>query len=331
MRLLGQILILTSLFAVNGSVASESPADWRKKIDQFVVQQTHKHGFDKTFLEDVFSNVRYQKAVIDAISRPAEQVLEWKDYRKIFLTEQRINEGKAFIQRHKENLLQAQQEFGVPPQVVAAIIGVETFYGRYRGKYKVLDALATLAFAYPRRGKFFRSELEQFLLLTREQKFTAANVLGSYAGAMGYGQFIPSSYRHYAIDFDGDQVADLLNNEADAIGSVANYLHLHGWKKGTSVVAPANLSQNALRQIPVPRHLKLSQDIGGLLKGGVEFEYLPGTPPAARLLRLVTEKGPEYWVAFKNFYVLTRYNHSSLYAMAVYQLSVTLREESGPL
>lgn len=230
---------------------------------------------------------RHQPRIIELISTPAERTLKWHEYRAIFIKPERVQQGVAFLQEHQEAFERAQTETGVPREVIAAIIGVETWYGRYLGGHRVLDALATLAFDYPPRSKFFRGELEQFFLMVREQGFDPTELKGSYAGAMGYGQFIASSYRHYAVDFDGDDVADIFHNPVDAIGSVANYFEEHHWRPG----APVAIRLDDDIQVPdrlMTQELKPRFTVSDFRNAGVEVpESLEGDVPA----RIIRGKG----------------------------------------
>jgi membrane-bound lytic murein transglycosylase B len=227
-------IVCTVVLLVGSLARADTEYASRPEVQTFVGELVTAEGFSRAELLDVFREAKFQQSIVDAISKPAEKVLTWKEYQDIFLTEKRVEEGARFMSEHGATLARAEQAFGVPAAIVAAIIGVETMYGRYRGNYRVIDALSTLAFDYPPRAKFFRGELKQFLLLAREEKQSATEAKGSYAGAMGYGQFIPSSYRAYAIDFDGDGLRDIWQNPTDAIGSVANYLAKHGWVEGGS-------------------------------------------------------------------------------------------------
>jgi membrane-bound lytic murein transglycosylase B len=294
----------------------------------FIDELVAGDGFEREALEALFAEAERQESILDAIARPAEKTKPWHEYRDIFLTDRRTDEGIAFLAEHGDTLAAAEAESGVPAAVIAAVLGVETYYGRITGSYAVIDALSTLAFDYPPRSPFFRRELRHFLLLAREQGLDPASLEGSYAGAMGYGQFMPSSYRSYAVDFDGDGLADIWNNPADAIGSVANYLARHGWRPGEPVAAQATLAQ------PVPEDwfddgLDAERTVAELGAGGlVAARELPADAPALALA-LEGDDGPEYWIGLPNFYVITRYNRSALYAMAVYQLSERLREGQG--
>lgn len=295
---------------------------------EFIAEMAQRYGFEHSRVEALLAAAQRRESILESISRPAEKTLEWHQYRKIFMRPERIDQGVEFLEEHREAFERAEKEYGVPASVVAAIIGVETWYGTYKGKYRVLDALATLAFDYPPRSRFFRSELAQYLLMTREQGFDPRELTGSYAGAMGYGQFISSSYRHYAIDFDGDGVADILNNPVDAIGSVANYFRAHRWKPGQPVAEPV------ANRLPVDSplltgELKPSLTVRDYQKAGLEPEAELSGDARARAIRLVGEDGPELWLTYHNFYVITRYNHSHLYAMAVHQLAGALESRAS--
>jgi membrane-bound lytic murein transglycosylase B len=291
----------------------------REEVSLFISEMVEE-GFDATALRQEFAAARYQQSIVDAIFRPAEKTLTWDGYQDIFLTERRVRGGVEFIQLHHAAFEAAEAKYGVPIPLIASIIGVETYYGRITGKYRVIDSLSTLAFDYPPRAKFFRSELKEFLRLTREENQSIQAPLGSYAGAMGYGQFISSSYRHYAVDFDGDGRRDIWNNPVDAIGSVANYLARHGWRAGDVVTVPAQLEQETTEEI-FNVSLKPNQSISELSKLGVLATLPIEGDQQVSAMRLEGKEGAEYWLGFNNFYVITRYNHSKLYAMAVFQLS----------
>lgn len=291
----------------------------------FIDEMVSKYAFDEQWLNEKLADAEKKDSIIKAMTRPAEKVLEWKGYRKIFITQDRISRGHSFLKEHKETFDRMEAKYGVPREVVAAIIGVETRYGRNKGNYRVVDALATLAFDYPPRSKFFRSELENYFLLTREQGFDPMALKGSYAGAMGYGQFIPSSYRHYAIDFDDDGVADILSNPVDAIGSVANYFIEHKWKAGEPVASPVKVSGNAWKKL-VKKSLKHTHTVEDYTKNGVRLEAGYDPKAKARLMVLEGAEGTEYWLSLRNFYAITRYNHSEMYALAVFQLSEALKK-----
>jgi membrane-bound lytic murein transglycosylase B len=296
------------------------------KVPVFIDDMVKINGFDRDRLTLIFSQAEKKDSILKAISRPAEKRLEWKSYRKIFLTTSRIQQGKEFINTYQKDLDRAEKVFGVPKYIIAAIIGVETRYGRHAGSYRVIDSLSTLAFDYPPRSSFFKKQLAQFLLLSREQQLDVLSVKGSYAGAMGYGQFIPSSYRHYAVDFSGDKHADIINNVPDAIGSVANYFKMHKWQKGEPVAFTAIIKSKTVPSDLLSKNLKPSLSIQELNLKGISSSVSLSPETKAKLLVLKGDKGDEYWLALNNFYVITRYNHSPLYAMAVFQLSEAIKK-----
>lgn len=286
----------------------------------FEAKMIREHGFKAGELRELFGKAERKDAILEAIARPAEKRLTWGEYRRIFITPARIDGGVAFWRENHELLAAAAKRFGVDPEIVVAIIGVETRYGGNMGSYRVIDALATLAFDYPPRSAFFGGELEQFLVMAREQGFDALQLKGSYAGAMGMGQFIPSSFRAYAVDFDGDGRADIWNNRADAIGSVANYFSRHGWTTGGHVVDRAS-AVGAVAKDRMNPGLEPNTPVAEL--PGLGLSPRTALPAAERVLPLMLEsdEGTEYWLGRHNFYVITRYNRSPLYAMAVHQLS----------
>lgn len=294
-------------------------------VKKFITEMHDRHQFDSTELTRLFNQTQKRQDILDAISRPAERK-PWYEYRPIFLTQSRIDGGVSFWEQHADILSKAEKEYGVDASVIVAIVGVETRYGGNTGSYRVMDALSTLAFAYPPRSKFFRKELEEFLLLSREEHVDLDKARGSYAGAMGLGQFIPSSYRNYAVDMDRDGKRDLWNSMEDILGSVANYLHRHGWQLGQTVATRATVKQPPTPAL-LDEGLKPSRTAGYFNKLGITPETpLAATTPTA-LLSLESGKSPEYWLTQNNFYVITRYNRSPLYAMAVYQLSQEIRDE----
>ncbi|MFT7218993.1 MAG: membrane-bound lytic murein transglycosylase B [Candidatus Azotimanducaceae bacterium] len=336
MRLLPNIVLIFSLLVTAAAPCLASSADGperpaysdREEVKALVRELVQDSGFNEAELLSIFGQAVYKQHIIDAISRPAERTLNWAEYQDIFLTERRAKSGIAFMHEHHKALLRAQEVYGVPPVLVTAIIGVETMYGRIAGNYRVLDALSTLAFDYPPRSKFFRRELKQFILLAREENQVITELKGSYAGAMGLGQFIPSSYRHYAVDFDGDGFRDIWNNPTDAIGSVANYLSVHGWRPGAAVtlaVDGESLPQDIFNVSLKPSQSMSNMRALGLAATSVEVDGDARISP----MRLEGKAGNEYWLGLQNFYVITRYNHSKLYAMAVFQLSESLRLGSG--
>lgn len=295
----------------------------RPELRGFIADMARRHGFDPAQLENWFQQARVRDDIIAAISRPAESK-PWYEYRPLFLQPARIEGGVAFWNEHAALLDKAEKVYGVPPQIITAILGVETRYGSRQGSYRVMDSLVTLAFNYPPRAAFFRSELEQYLLLTREEGIDPLSLTGSYAGAMGQAQFISSSFRRYAVDFDGDGKRDLWHDDADAIGSVGNYFKKQGWERGGAVAVPATVSGTDYAAL-VARGLKPNARVAEMKRRGVTpQETLPDDTLAA-LIALEQKDGNEYWLGMQNFYVITRYNRSPLYAMAVYQLSEAIR------
>ncbi|MFP3873162.1 MAG: lytic murein transglycosylase B [Thiohalophilus sp.] len=289
------------------------------QLQSFIQEMSEQHEFDSNRLQTLFENARLHQSILDAISRPAESK-PWHEYRPIFVTRERTRGGVRFWRQNHAALQRAEEKFGVPPQIITAIIGVETRYGQHAGRYSVLDALATLAFAYPPRSSFFRKELKEYLLMTREEELDPLEQKGSYAGAMGMPQFISSSFRNYAIDFDGDGKRDLWDNPEDVIGSVAHYFHKHRWKPGQPIAHKVKVHGTKYSKL-ISDDLRPRFTQQELLDNGV---ILPRDIPRdikGTLIELETEDGPEYWVTWHNFYVISRYNHSALYAMAAYQLS----------
>lgn len=312
---------LCLVFVLGGAPAAgaqqPSPIAAHPAAADFIAEMADRHGFEPEPLQALFDQAELRPSVIARISRPAE-ALPWHSYRKIFLTDARSEAGAGFWAAHADTLAAAEARFGVAAETIVAIIGVETYFGRHTGTDLVLESLATLAFDYPPRAGFFRGELEQLLLLCRDEGFDPAALQGSYAGAMGLPQFIPSSYRRLAIDFDGDSQRDLFHSPADAIGSVANYLARSGWQPGESVAVPARVQGNAHGEL-LQQGLKPSVTLAELRGLGVS-PASPANASKAALLTLEAEQGREFWLGFNNFYAITRYNRSPLYAMAVRDL-----------
>jgi membrane-bound lytic murein transglycosylase B len=298
------------------------------QVARFVGEMTRDYGFAGEQLMGVFREVERKQAILDAISRPAERVKPWREYRPMFLTDARIARGVDFWRQNQAALARAEREYGVPAQVIVAIIGVETFFGRNTGNYRVIDALSTLGFDYPPRAEFFRKELREFLLMARAEQLDPLLLKGSYAGAMGLPQFMPSSFRAYAVDFDGDGHINLWTDPADAIGSVANYFKQHGWVAGQGVVSLASVRGERVDEglSPGIEPVKTVGELRALGWSGHDAlrDDLPVTA-----FRLDGANGPEYWMGLKNFYAITRYNRSVMYAMAVHQLSEALVQARG--
>jgi membrane-bound lytic murein transglycosylase B len=310
------------------AASSSAPPSYAKRDDvrQFIAAMVQRHGFTKKQLESVFSRVQAQPAVLKSMTLAPESSRAWQNYRAIFVNAQRIEAGVRFWNRHAPALERASAEFGVPEEVVLGIIGVETTYGRNMGSYRVIDALTTLAFDSPNRGEFFRSQLESYLLYTRETKTDVFRMKGSYAGAIGIPQFMPGSYRQYAIDYDGDGRKDLADSPADAIGSVANFLREHGWQRGQAAAVPAAVDGAAARLL-VDSGFKPLYRAADLPSFGVKPSRDLGDDTLCALIELESPGQPsEYWVGLQNFYVLTRYNRASFYGIAVLELGRAVKE-----
>lgn len=305
----------------------------RPELNTLIKELKEEHEFKEQELRALFAKANRQESIIKAMKRPAEKTKTWAEYRKIFITPKSVKNGKAFWEKHSAAIKEASECYGVPEEIIVAIIGVETRYGQNRGSYRVLDALSTLAFDYPPRSDFFYKELRQFVILTRETGIDATSVKGSYAGAMGYPQFIPSSYRNFAVDFDKNGTIDLVSSPTDAIGSVANYFKVHGWMSEQPVVVPAQREQGKKASKAsdvsdlVNRSLKPDVALTEIESRGFSIgneESQPFKDKKGTFMELEGQNGTEHWVGLHNFYVITRYNHSRLYAMAVYQLSKEL-------
>ena len=316
------ILLLVSLACSLSAAAQAVNSSARAAfIDKMVAQ----HKFDRAAITALLDEAVIDKTILDTMARPAERVVPWFEYRKIFLTEERIAAGVRFWGEHADTIQQVAERYGVAPEMIVAIVGIETYFGTRMGRYRVLDALATLAFAYPPRAEFFTSELESFLLLTREESVDPKVALGSYAGAMGAGQFIPSSYRAYAVDADADGKRDLWSNWNDALGSVANYFAEHNWKAGEPVMERAIRPESFTGPEPSNK-LTLDGTVGSVTKMGYVFTTtLPTDAPAAPYSYEAEGGGSEYWIGYHNFTVVTRYNRSTKYALAAFQLSEAIR------
>lgn len=316
---------LTALFLLSVS-AHATPKKYTREVKEFIETMAEKHGFEKQSLAALMSKAKYSQEVIDSMERPYE-AKPWHIYRPLFITEDRIKNGIAFWNANAKLLQKAERIYGVPPQIIVATIGVETKYGQFMGKHLVLDALTTLAFTYPKRQRLFRNQLEAYMLLLSEEDIDPEKTLGSYAGAIGKPQFMPGSYRAYAVDFDGDGRRDLLNNTADAIGSVANYYQVHGWRKGGIVATPAKVNGKEDYREHLNSQLKPTTTIAELGEAGVKASPLIPVLTRCNLIQFDAGKSKEYWLGFHNFYVITRYNHNNQYAMAVYQLSQKILDQ----
>lgn len=324
--------VLAGVLAAAGTTASAGqPADFVAEQKAFAAEMARKHGWEA---EDVLGQVargRYSQPIIDAMERPFE-AQPWHKYRRLFVTPERIAGGVRFWRDNADLLESVRAAYGVPPELIVAIIGVETNYGANLGKHRALDALSTLAFAYPKRASFFRGELEALLLLARDEDVDPQAALGSYAGALGKPQFIPSSYRAYAVDFDRDGKRDLWSSNEDVAGSVANYFVRHGWRRDGAVAFPAEVPSGREPpglEVAVKKPLKPNTTTAALRVAGVDWRGAVESDASAALIRLDGPDGDLYWVGFDNFYVITRYNHSNLYAMAVFELGEAVRAAYG--
>ena len=326
---LSRALLAAWLLFIGGtfSTLAQAPGKIKLKpeVEKFIAQMVQEHQLDGPALRQMFSQLKSNDGVVKAINAPATSK-PWFEFKNIFVTPTRTSGGVDFWNANAEQLKRAREIYGVPEEIIVAIIGVETIYGKRTGSFRVIDALYTLAFEMPERANYFRGELEQFLLLTRENGLDPTTVKGSFAGAIGMPQFMPTSFRRFAVDFDSDGKINLWENVPDVIGSVANYLHFFGWVAGQPVVVPARISGTDYKDI-VEKGFKPHLTLAQMLPKGVEpTDPLPADLVAG-LFALDLEQGPDYWLAFNNFYVITRYNRSKNYAMAVYQLAIAIARE----
>ncbi|THF65754.1 lytic murein transglycosylase B [Pseudothauera nasutitermitis] len=327
-RCLSRLLLVLAALPLSASASSFVQRD---EAREFVREMHATHGFDDAELLALLDRARHQPRVIELIRPPSTPgARSWQRYRARFLDDTRINGGLAFWRAHADTIRRASEQYGVAEEIIVAIIGVETLYGRHTGNFETLSALATLAFDYPPRAPLFRRELENLLLLAREQGRDPFSYYGSYAGALGFPQFLPSSVRAYAVDFDGDGRIDFDASPADAIGSVANYLHVHGWLPGQPVAHRARLAPELDPQALIDAGIDPSLSPEGLAAAGVVRLNGEAAAETATLVDLPTPGAEtEYWLGYRNFYVITRYNRSSFYAMSVFQLAEALRHGYG--
>lgn len=326
MRQLGILFIaLVTLF--NSSIVSADEALLKRKdVHQFMNKMVRQHHFDRKQLVAIMREAKYQPQIIESMEKPFEKKT-WDVYKALFLTPDRVQAGVDFWKANQKALERAEKEYGVPANIIVAIVGVETLYGKHQGNYRVLDALTTLAFHYPKRADFFTKELGEYLLLCRERGVPANQYMGSYAGAMGKPQFMPSSYRFYAVDFTGNGQRDLMNDDSDVIGSVANYFHKHGWRMHEGVAQLAKVSGNAYKKLATNTKVP-GYEFKRLVAAGVKpVSNVINHPRKAGLIELTTDSGEEYWVAYPNFYVITHYNTSPQYALVVYIFSQQLSKK----
>ncbi len=309
------------------STLAQAPAKVKLKpeVEKFIGQMVQQHQFDEGALRQILAQLKTNDGVVKAINAPATSK-PWYEFRNIFVTPTRTSAGVVFWNDNAEQLKRARDTYGVPEEIIVAIIGVESIYGKRTGSFRVVDALYTLAFEMPERAAYFRGEMEQFLLLTRENGMDPATVKGSFAGAIGMPQFMPTSYRRFAVDFDSDGKINLWENLPDIIGSVANYLHHFGWVADQPIVVPARLSGAEYKEI-VDKGFKPHLTLAQMLPKGVEPTETVPSELVAGLFTMEIEQGQEYWLAFNNFYVITRYNRSKNYALAVFQLANAIARE----
>lgn len=318
MKSLVKLLCCLSLLGYSlASVAADSPL-----IDNFTEEMVAKHGFNRAQLQQWFAQAKILNTVLKltAPSTKKGKPRPWYLYRKNFVTQLHIDAGTEFWEEHAEALQRAERTYGVPASIILAILGVETIYGRQMGNFRIMDVLTTLGFYHPTRSEYFRTELEHLLLLSRDAKINPFEIRSSYAGAMGMSQFMPSSYRQYAVDFDGDGKINLWNNADDAIGSVANYFHQFGWQPGQTIIAPTAVRPEAIETL-VALDVKPERNLRELREMGVLYNGNETDDTLGTIVELEFEQGMSYWLAFQNFYVITRYNHSKRYAMSVYELA----------
>jgi membrane-bound lytic murein transglycosylase B len=326
MRFLSSVIMSLLILLSSWVVHADNALVKRQDVQRFIHQMVSQHHFDKNQLIAILKNAQYQPQIIESMEKPYEKKT-WDVYKNLFLKPERVQAGIAFWQANQKALDRAEREYGVPANIIVAIIGVETLYGKFQGNYRVLDALTTLAFYYPKRSPYFTKELAEYLLLCREQQVPATHFTGSYAGAIGKPQFMPSSYRFYAVDFTGNGKRDLINDDEDAIGSVANYFHKHGWTLNSEVAQPAHIKGFAYQRIRTNTRSP-SYGLQHLMAAGIKPNSpIAGHPQRAGLIELTTPQGPEYWLAYPNFYVITRYNSSPQYALVVYLFAQQLHNQ----
>lgn len=322
-----RLLLVSVLFVVelitNTSFANDALLR-KQDVQEFINTMVKEEGFQRAQLTATLKMATFQPKIIESMEKPYEKK-NWDVYSALFLTPERVEKGIEFWQNNQNTLQKAQKKFGVPASIIVAILGVETMYGERQGNYRVLDALTTLAFYYPKRAQFFKKELKEYLLLCREHDVPATTYFGSYAGAIGKPQFMPSSYRFYAIDFTGNGQRDLIHENKDVIASVANYFHKHGWKTNEHVAQPARVKGLAYQKINTNARTA-AYDVARLKTAGITPLDAKGKyPKKAGLIELETENGPKFWLTYPNFYVITRYNTSPQYALVVYLLSQKLQ------
>lgn len=321
-------IFITVLFCYLAVPSLFGQAD-QAKVDAFVSKYASSRGVSEAEVREIIDQAVFQSSIVEKVNRPAEKTMTWSRYRNIFMKEERIEAGLAFWETHEAALSQVSEDTGVPAHIILGILGVETYFGRNKGSYKVLDALYTISFGIPRRSSYFTKELGEFLDLAKAEDLDPLQVEGGYAGAMGYSQFMPSSYRVYAKSFDLGGTRDLMNSPEDAIASVANYLKVHRWKADQMVAIPAVANRDA--NPPAKFSSKAKYDVAHYQNLGFNPEWELTPTRKVSLLEFQLDEGNEYWFGLYNFYVITRYNHSSMYALVVYQLGEAIKKKRGGL
>lgn len=314
-------LFLLTLLCVTQSAMADYRFVHRKDVQAFINNMVTKYNFDRRDLDKLFSQVKYHEIVLKHVKQPLE-ANPWQTYQRLFVNETRIKNGVIFWKKHALALRKAEEIYGVPASIIVATLGIETKYGEHTGEFRVIDSLTSIGFSDSPRAPYFRSELQEFLLLTREQHLNPLKVTGSYAGAIGMPQFMPSSYRNYAASFHKKETIDLVRNTDDVIASIANYYHEHGWVKGAPVAMAATVNLSRIKKLPTPKSTKDWPTVSMLEKYGVKpLHTIHDRSQKARLIELTSHDTKEYWIGFQNFGVIKRYNSSDLYAMSVYLLS----------
>lgn len=328
-QFVGLIVALFTLFNTNW-IFAEDALLLQNDVKYFINTMVRQHHFDRKQLVAIMREAKFQPQIIESMEKPYEKKT-WDVYKDLFLTPERVKAGVDYWQANKEALARAQREYGVPANLIVAIVGVETLYGKHQGNYRVLDALTTLAFHYPKRSPYFTRELSEFLLLCRERGVLATQYMGSYAGAMGKPQFMPSSYRNYAVDFAGNGKRDLMNQDSDVIGSIANYIHQHGWKTNGGVAQMASVRGSRYKRLAINSKVP-GYELKQIFASGIRpISAIEDHPSKAGVIELTTSSGPEYWLAYPNFYVITHYNSSPQYALVVYLFAQQLNEQWASL
>lgn len=297
------------------------------EMKAFINKMVKEHNLNRKRITNAIKGAKKHKSILEAMDRPAE-AKPWYEYRPLFLDKKRISGGVKFYKKNQRFLRQAQKKYGVPAEIITAIIGVESRYGRHKGGFRAVDALYTLGFYYPRRGEYFQQELGELFLLSKEERLKPLYIKGSYAGAMGWPQFMPSSYRNYAVDFNRDGIKDIINSRIDAIGSVANYLKSHGWQRNQPISYRANIDDEEEIEDILELGIKPTLSLAELKEKGISSTVKTKQDYKAALLELEGKNKKEYWLGYDNFYVITRYNRSIHYAMAVFHLSKEIKRHS---